>query len=289
MNKQAIWFIVNPISGGKKVYQSIVELIDNQLDKHLYVPKICFTEYAGHATKIANDAVKNNIPIVVAIGGDGTVNEVGKALIHSKTALGIIPTGSGNGLARELEIPMKVTKAIESLNTPVSKIIDVCYANEVPFFCTAGIGFDAHCADIFSKMKGRGLLNYVKVGLSEFWKYKPLECVFGADDYDVFSITFGNASQFGNNAYITPSAIIDDGIIDCTIISPPTTWQALPMMAQLFNGNIHSSELSENYRGTKFKVSTKKNCLIHYDGEPLQLTTNELIISVSEKSLRVII
>ncbi len=272
MNKQAIWFIVNPISGGKKVHQSIVELIDNQLDKHLYVPKVCYTEYAGHA-----------------IGGDGTVNEVGKALIHTKTALAIIPTGSGNGLARELEIPMKATKAVESLNTPVSKIIDVCYANEVPFFCTAGIGFDAHCADVFSKMKGRGLLNYVKVGFSEFWKYKPLRCIFGADDYDVFSITFGNASQFGNNAYITPSAIIDDGIIDCTIISPPTTWQALPMIAQLFNGNIHSSELSENYRGTKFKVSTEQNCLIHCDGESLQLKTNELIISISEKSLRVII
>jgi YegS/Rv2252/BmrU family lipid kinase len=289
VNKQAIWFIVNPISGGKNVHQSIVELIDNQLDKYLYLPKICYTEYAGHATKIATDAVKNNIPIVVAIGGDGTVNEVGKALIHTKTALGIIPTGSGNGLARELEIPMKAAKAIESLNTPVSKIIDVCYANEVPFFCTAGIGFDAHCADIFSKMKGRGLMNYIKVGLSEFWKYKPLECVFGADDYDVFSITFGNASQFGNNAYITPSAIIDDGIIDCTIIIPPTTWQTLPLIAQLFNGNIHSSELSENYRGTKFKVSTKQNCLIHYDGEPFQLNTNELIISISEKSLRVII
>lgn len=289
MNKQAIWFIVNPISGGKKVHQSIVELIDNQLDKHLYLPKICYTEFAGHATKIAADAVKNNIPIVVAIGGDGTVNEVGKALIHTKTALGIIPTGSGNGLARELEIPMKATKAIESLNTPVSKIIDVCYANEVPFFCTAGIGFDAHCADIFSKMKGRGLLNYVKIGFSEFWKYKPLKCVFGANDFDIFSITFGNARQFGNNAFITPSAIIDDGIIDCTIIGPPTTWQALPMIVQLFNGNIHSSELSENYRGTKFKVSTEQNCLIHYDGEPLQLNTNELIISISEKSLRVII
>lgn len=289
MNKQAIWFIVNPISGGRKVHQSIVELIDNQLDKHLYLPKVCYTEYAGHATKIATDAVKNNIPIVVAIGGDGTVNEVGKALIHTNTSLGIIPTGSGNGLARELEIPMKATKAIESLNTPVSKIIDVCYANEVPFFCTAGIGFDAHCADIFSKIKGRGLLNYVKVGLTEFWKYKPLRCIFGADNYEVFSITFGNASQFGNNAYITPTAIIDDGMIDCTIISPPTTWQALPMIAQLFNGNIHSSELSENYRGTKFKVSTEQNLLIHYDGEPLQLNTNELIISISEKSLRVII
>ena len=134
MNKQAIWFIVNPISGGKKVHQSIVELIDNQLDKQVYLPKVCYTEYAGHATEIAADAVKNGVPTVVAIGGDGTVNEVGKALIHTKTALGIIPTGSGNGLARELEIPMKAAKAIESLNTPVSKIIDVCYANEVPFF-----------------------------------------------------------------------------------------------------------------------------------------------------------
>lgn len=289
MNKQAIWFIVNPISGGKKVHQSIVELIDNQLDKGVYMPKICYTKYAGHATEIAADAVKNNVPIVVAIGGDGTINEVGKALIHTKTALGIIPTGSGNGLARELEVPMKAAKAIESLNTPVSKIIDVCFANGVPFFCTAGIGFDARCADVFSKMKGRGLMNYVKVGFSEFWKYKPLKCIFGANNYEVFSITFGNASQFGNNAYITPTAVIDDGLIDCTIISPPSTLQALPMIVQLFNGNIHSSELSENYRGTKFKVSAEHNLLIHYDGEPLQLDTNELTISISEKSLRVII
>lgn len=289
MNKQAIWFIVNPISGGKKVHQSIVQLIDSQLDKNVYSPKICYTEYAGHATEIATEAVKTGISTVVAIGGDGTVNEVGKALIHTNTALGIIPTGSGNGLARELEIPMKAAKAIESLNTPVSKIIDVCYANSVPFFCTAGIGFDAHCAEIFSKTKGRGMLNYVKVGFTEFWKYKPLKCIFGASNYDVFSITFGNASQFGNDAYITPTAIIDDGLIDCTIINPPSAFQALSMIGQLFNGNIHSSELSENYRGTKFKVSTEQNLLIHYDGEPLQLTTNELTISISEKSLRVII
>lgn len=289
MNKQAIWFIVNPISGGRKVHQSIVKLIDNQLDKKIYVPKVCYTQYAGHANEIAAEAVKNGVSTVVAIGGDGTVNEVGKALIHTNTALGIIPTGSGNGLARELEIPMKPAKAIESLNTPVSKIIDVCYANEVPFFCTAGIGFDAHCAEIFSKIEGRGMLNYVKVGFSEFWKYKPLRCIFGASDYDIFSITFGNASQFGNNAYITPTAVIDDGLIDCTIINPPSAIQALSMISQLFNGNIHSSVLSENYRGTKFKVSTEQNLLIHYDGEPLRLNTNELTISISEKSLRVII
>jgi YegS/Rv2252/BmrU family lipid kinase len=289
VNKQAIWFIVNPISGSKNKSKNIVQLIDNQLDKDKYLPEIYYTKYAGHATEIAAEAVKKNIPIVVAIGGDGTVNEIGKALINTKTALGIIPTGSGNGLARELEIPMKPTKAIESLNTPLNKQIDVCFMNEVPFFCTAGIGFDAHCAEIFSKKKGRGLMNYIKVGFTEFWKFKPLKCVFGGNNYDIFSITFGNASQFGNNAYITPTAIIDDGLIDCTIINPPSALQAIQMIAQLFNGNIHSSNLSENYRGTKFIVKNEQNFLIHYDGEPLQTTANELIISISEKSLRVII
>jgi diacylglycerol kinase (ATP) len=289
VNKQAIWFIVNPISGGKKKHQKIVQLIDSQLDKQIYLPEIHYTEYAGHATKIAAEAVKKQIPFVVAIGGDGTVNEVGKALINTQTALGIIPTGSGNGLARELDIPMKPEKAIESLNTPINKQIDVCFVNEIPFFCTAGIGFDAHCAEVFSKKTGRGLWNYVKVGFTEFWKYKPLKCVFAGNDYGVFSITFGNASQFGNNAYITPTAVIDDGFIDCTIINPPSGWQALRMIAQLFSGNIHSSELSENYRGTKFKLKEEQNFLIHYDGEPLRLNTNELIISILEKSLRVII
>lgn len=289
MNKQSIWFIVNPISGGKKKHQKIVKLIDNQLDKQIYLYEVHYTEFAGHATEIAQEAVKQQIPFVVAVGGDGTVNEVGKALINTKTALGIIPTGSGNGLARELEIPMKPAKAIESLNTPINKQIDVCFVNDVPFFCTSGIGFDAHCSEVFSKMSGRGLWNYIKVGFLEFWKNKPLKCVFGGTDYEVFSITFGNASQFGNNAYITPTAIIDDGLIDCTIIQPPSAFQALQMIWQLFNGNIHSSGLSENYRGTKFKVKTELNCLIHYDGEPLQFATNELIISIKEKSLRVLI
>lgn len=289
MNKQAIWFIVNPISGGKKKHQNIVQLIDKQLDKQIYSPEIHYTEYAGHATKIAEEAVKQHIPFVVAIGGDGTVNEVGKALINTKTVLGIIPIGSGNGLARELEIPMKPEKAIESLNTPINKQIDVCYVNEVPFFCTAGIGFDAHCAENFSKKTGRGLLNYIKVSFTEFWKYKPLKCIFAGNDYEVFSITFGNASQYGNNAYITPTAVVDDGYIDCTIISPPSAIQALRLIAQLFSGNIHSSELSENYRGTKFILKSEQSFLIHYDGEPLQMNTKELVINILEKSLRVMV
>lgn len=289
MNKQAIWFIVNPISGDKKKHQKTVQLIDNQLDTQIYSPTIHYTNYAGHATVIAKEAVKQQIPFVVAIGGDGTVNEIGKALINTETALGIIPTGSGNGLARELEIPMNIKKAIESLNTPINKQIDVCFVNETPFFCTAGVGFDAHCAEIFAQKTKRGFWNYVKIGFAEFWKYKPLKCVFAGNDYEVFSITFGNAAQFGNNAYITPTAIVDDGFIDCTIINPPSALAALRMIAQLFSGNIHSSKLSENYRGTKLKLKSEQNILIHYDGEPLQLKTNELTISILEKGLRLII
>ncbi len=289
MNKQAIWFIINPISGGKKKHQKIIQLIDSQLDKIKYMPEIYFTEYAGHATKIAEEAVKNQILFVVAIGGDGTVNEIGKALINSKTVLGIIPTGSGNGLARELGISMNPTNAIEVINTPINKVIDVCFINEIPFFCTAGVGFDAHCAEVFSKKTSRGFWNYVKVGFTEFWKYKPLKCEFAGNDYEVFSLTFGNARQFGNNAFITPTAIIDDGFIDCTILQPPNTWQALQMIAQLFSGNIHSSELSENYRSTKFKLKNEKDFLIHYDGEPLQVKAKDLTISILEKGLRVMI
>jgi YegS/Rv2252/BmrU family lipid kinase len=289
VNKQAIWLIANPISGGGKSYKKTLQLLDSELDKQVYSPEVYLTEYVGHATEIAAEAVKNEVPIIVAIGGDGTINEIGKSLIHSNTALGIIPIGSGNGLARELGISLKPIKAIQALNTPINKKIDVGYANGIPFFCTAGIGFDAHCAEIFSKTKRRGLFNYFKIGFSEFWKYKPLSCTFGSDNYQIFGMTFGNARQFGNNAYITPTAIIDDGLIDCTIINPPSIFQAVSILGLLFSGNIHSSALSENYRATIFKVSSTQNLLIHCDGETLQLKTKNLTISVLEKGLKVII
>jgi diacylglycerol kinase family enzyme len=133
------------------------------------------------------------------------------------------------------------------------------------------------------------MLNYVKVGFNEFWKYKPLRCVFAAENYEVFSVTFGNASQFGNNAYITPTAKIDDGLIDCTIVHQPSAFQAMDLISKLFNGNILSSNLTENYQGTKFKLSCEDNFLIHYDGEPMRLSTNELTISILEKCLKVMI
>ncbi len=245
MNKQEIWFVVNPFSGRKKNHQAIISLIENRLDKKKYQARIIPTKAAGHATELAQQAAETGIPYIVAMGGDGTVNETAKALIGTKTALGIMPLGSGNGLARELSIPMNPEKVIEGLNKAIIRQIDTCFVNDIPFFCTAGVGFDAHCADVFSRLKGRGLLNYVKVGFQEFWAYKPLACNFGGNDYKVFSITFGNARQFGNNAYIAPLAKIDDGFIDCTLLNPMPLWEVPAIIAKLFNKSIHESSYAE--------------------------------------------
>ena len=289
MNEQEIWFVVNPFSGRKKNHQAIISLIENQLDKKKYQARVFPTKAAGHATELAHEAAEKKIPYIVAMGGDGTVNETAKALIGTKTALGIMPLGSGNGLARELGIPMTPEKVIENLNKATVKQIDACFVNDIPFFCTAGVGFDAHCADVFSKMKGRGLVNYVKVGFREFWAYKPLSYNFGGNDYQVFSITFGNARQFGNNAYITPVAKIDDGFIDCTLLNPIPVWEVPGTIARLFNKSIHESPYAEAYRAARFKLKGRENLLIHYDGEPLRLDTEELNLSIREKSLHVMI
>ncbi|WP_259016377.1 diacylglycerol/lipid kinase family protein [Emticicia fluvialis] len=287
MNRQEIWFVVNPFSGRVKNHQKVVNLIESLLDKQRYKHRIIETRAAGHATDIAAEAAAKEVPYIVAMGGDGTVNETAKALVGSSSALGILPMGSGNGLARELRISMNAAKAIQQLNNASLRAIDTCYANEMPFFCTAGLGFDAQCAYVFAGMKGRGLMNYVKAGFSEFWSYKPVACHFGGNEYEVFSITFGNARQFGNNAYIAPIAQIDDGFIDCTLINPMPLWGVPGMVNSLFNQTIHESAFTESYRSTLFRLKGKDRLLIHFDGEPRQLGTDELTISIKQKSLLV--
>lgn len=290
MSKQDIWFIINPYSGTNKNGASVSDLIEQEIDSKKYIPNLKFTEYAGHATEIAKEAVDKKVPFVVAVGGDGTVNEVAKSLINSETTLGILPKGSGNGLARELGLPMKQADAIHRINEKKSLKIDVGYINKIPFFCTAGVGFDAKCAEVFAKGGNkRGLWNYVKTGFKEFWNYKPLRLSFAGNDIEVFSMTFANARQFGNNAYIAPQAHIDDGFLDCIIINPFSLLSAPLMISNLFSGTIHRSKNTESYRVKKFYVESPENLLIHFDGEPLQLSTNKLELSISEKCLKVII
>ena len=164
--KKRIVFVVNPISGtqGKK---AILKWIDERLDQSIYDYSIVKTEYAGHATQIAANAVQEKVDVVVAIGGDGTINEIARSLVHTNTALGIIPCGSGNGLARHLRIPMEPKAAIDVLNRGHELCIDYGKINNIPFFCTCGVGFDAFISLKFADSGKRGLLTYLENTLHE--------------------------------------------------------------------------------------------------------------------------
>jgi len=289
VDKQEIWFVINPIAGGKKNSEQLQKSIESQLDISIYSPKFFRTEYQGHATQIACQALQKNIKFIVAVGGDGTVNEIAQVLRNTSSILGIIPRGSGNGLARDLGIPMSIRQAIMKINNPILKRIDTCFINDIPFFCTAGVGFDAHCAEKFSSSKNRGLLTYIRVVLNEIFQYKPLTITLSSLSYEVLGITFANTKQFGNNAMIAPLALNDDGLLDITIINKASFWQILRLGIDLFNKNILKHPNVENYRASSIAVELLSPALIHFDGEPKQLDDKNLFLKVEEKSLQVIV
>ena len=238
-SKKKISFIINPISGTQGKEQ-ILKWLDEKLDKSRYIPEVIYTERAGHAVEIAALKAKEEAFAVVAIGGDGTINEIARSLVHTKTALGIIPCGSGNGLARHLQIPMDAKKAINIINEGLIDIIDYGKINDVPFFCTCGVGFDAFVSLQFSKAGRRGPLIYLEKTLLESLKYKPetyeLEMDGSTLRYKAFLIACGNASQYGNNAYITPQATLNDGLLDVTILEPFTVLDVPALSFQFQTG-----------------------------------------------------
>jgi len=281
-----VWFVMNLVSGttrlaNKNKIKALISKLPNC--------ELIFTEYVGHATEIAQIAVLQGIQRVIAIGGDGTVNEVGKGLIGSETALGIIPIGSGNGLARHLKIPLKMEKAIDfAMNKPFYKI-DVCFLNEIPFFCTAGVGFDAEVANEFAKHHSRGLKTYAKMALKTFQTFKPeVYHVDYKDDKTAFAITFANATQYGNNAMISPKSKIDDGLIEMVVLKPFPLGSAPMIGTRLFRGTLHRSKYIETQSSEAFSLKSTKDFLIHYDGEPMQMNTNEINVTIKKQSLSVI-
>lgn len=251
--------------------------------------KLIFTQYMGHATEIAQQAVIQGVHKVVAIGGDGTVNEVGKGLIDSDTALGIIPIGSGNGLARHLKIPLKTEKAIQfAMNQSISKI-DVCFLNEIPFFCTAGVGFDAEVANEFAKHQSRGLKTYAQMALKSFRNFNPESYYLDNQENKIaFAITFANATQYGNNAIISPQSKINDGLMEMVLLKPFPFGAAPIIGVRLFRGTLPNSRYIEMQTAEEFSLKSTKDFLIHYDGEPLQLNTNEIHLTIKKQALKVI-
>ncbi len=287
MSKKLIHFIVNPISGATKKL-GVIEKIKSFASPDINY-EIVFTEYAGHATKLTQDAINAGAKAVVAVGGDGSVNEVGRALVNTDIALGVIPCGSGNGFARHLNIPLDVKSAIETICAFKSERIDTGLVNEQVFLATTGTGFDAHVAHKFADFGKRGFLSYIQVSKNEFINYQPQSYEITIDgkrqNFEAFLIVVANASQYGNNVWIAPSASFTDGMLNIGIFKKFTVAVMPDIIFRLFNKTIENANCYQAFTGKEIRIRGLKN--YHLDGEPMN-DNDEMHIQIVPKSLSVI-
>ena len=289
MKKKAV-FVINLISGTSDK-AAIPGLIDMYLDKEKFEYEIAITQYAGHASEIAAKAKDDGVDVVVAVGGDGTVNEVARAIVHSDTALGIIPCGSGNGLARHLLLPLNVRKAIDVINRCEVRQLDYGIINDYPFFCTCGMGFDAFVSMKFAEAGKRGPITYVENVLREGLKYKPetytIEDESGTLQYKAFLISCANASQYGNNAYIAPQASMSDGLMDVIIMEPFDVFEAPQISIEMFSKTLDKNSKIKTFRCKKLHIHRSKPGVIHYDGDPV-MTGEDIDVELQEKGIKIV-
>lgn len=291
MNKRHILFIVNPISGVKKK-TSVLKQIENGIDATLFTYEIVLTEYAGHAAELAKKAAEEGVDIVVAVGGDGTVNEVARSLVHSNSALGIIPRGSGNGLARHLQIPMDVKKALKIINQASIQCLDYGKINGQPFFCTCGVGFDAFVSLKFAESGKRGPLSYVENTLREGLRYQPdtytIETENGVTKHKAFLVACANASQYGNNVYIAPNASMSDGLMDIIIMEAFNTIESPQIILQLLNKTIDTNSHVKTIQAKKVRITRSTNGVAHCDGD-FFMTGDTIDVELIQKSFNVVV
>ena len=287
--KSKALFIINPISGGKKK-DNVPDLIRKNLDTSLFEPTIVFTNRAFHGNKLAGKGV-GEYGLIVAVGGDGTVNEIASAIAGTDTVLGVIPFGSGNGLARFLDIPMDTEKSILALNEKRVEAIDAAKLNRQWFFNMAGMGFDAHIAEVFSHHKTRGFGAYIQSSLKEIVSYKAEHYRIEIDgvryDRDAFMLSFANSSQYGNNAHVSPQASVQDGLIDVCIIKPFPIYKLIGLGLRMFRGTADKSGYVEIVRGKHIIVKRAGDGAVHLDGEP-QIMGPSAEIEVVPGALKII-
>jgi diacylglycerol kinase (ATP) len=285
-----ICFIINPKSGTGD-WKGIEEKITNYLAP-CFSPTILRTEHPGHATELAREAAKTN-EVIVAVGGDGMMNETAKGVLNSSVTLGIIPTGSGNALARHLGIPLNQHKAIECLNKLHSELIDTSSINGEPFFAVAGTGFDAEIAAKFASSSTRGFWTYTYLSFTSFFKYKPVDYDITIDGEKMrkkaFLISIANSSQYGNNAYIAPNASLQNGSLEVCILKQFPWIAGLILGFRLFTKTINHSPFMETISGKNIEIKRAdgKSLCIHYDGETA-LPANNIKVEVKPKALKVI-
>ena len=294
MPKKKIVFIVNPHAGIGH-YKKVTRLLKKQLNASLYDYEIQLTQYRGHGHVLANQAAENNTDIIIAVGGDGTINEIARALVGKDVVLGFIPTGSGNGLARHLQIPVRISKAIQLINSGHTQHIDTIRINDKTCISIAGMGFDGLVAELFDSSSRRGFFPYLFYVMKTFTAYKPQtyyvqEKEKEKQEHTVMLVSIANSSQWGFNLKVSPEASMEDGHADICLIKKPAFFSLAFGATALLTGNLHKDKKDVNiYRLSECSIYTKDDIAqpFHIDGDPIERQT-KLDIKVVPKSLRII-
>lgn len=280
--------IINPISGTNNK-RGLAEMAESRLGAAGFDVDVRLTTSRGDATRYGREAVDRGYEAVVAAGGDGTVNETARALCDTGVAMGILPTGSGNGLARHLDIPMDISKALSVIEAGHTVDSDYGTVNRRPFFCTFGVGFDAAVSHRFARQSRRGKLMYIKSAIDEYIHYHPQEYTISANGIvlteKAFLIACCNASQYGNNAYIAPDAVITDGLLDFTIIHAGNPIDTAAVGIDLMTGYINKNILIHSFTAPAAVITRHTTGPAHLDGEPLILD-EAMYITCHHKGLR---
>lgn len=290
-NKKVL-FIINKYAGTGYNPQVEAHLVSHCSELHIK-PSIEFTQGRYHATELASQAAQlKKYEVVFAVGGDGTVNEVAQGLVHTSQAMGILPCGSGNGLARHLGISMNIKKALAQVGSDKCISMDSFLVNDKLSVNVSGIGFDGHIASLFGKGGKRGLIGYTGLVIKEFFGFRefPVNVTIDGITYDkhVFVLAFANSSQFGNNARVSPLASVSDGLLDVCFIRKVPLSKAAGFAQKMFTGQIHKSSLVEIVKGKQLTLSFAQAMPYHVDGEAMT-PAQDFSIAIQPASVRMIV
>ena len=283
-------FIVNP-NAGKKISEKVIQTIRKELPVDIYYQIVVWKD-KDHFEEITSLLKTQGYTDAIAVGGDGTVNQVAKTILNTNIALGIVPIGSGNGLARSLGISMDIELAIKQIVLGLNSRIDCGIVNGTPFFCSSGIGFDAHIGHLFATSQKRGLQSYVKITISELFKYRAKEYILHFNGQEIkrkaFLITVANAGQYGNDFYIAPEAKISDGLFHVVILKPFSVLKVFGILIKILRRRAHLSSSIETYTTDRLTITRKGFDTIHFDGEPKE-ETDEVVFENKPSFLSVIV
>lgn len=290
MKKGKALLIINPVSGTRSKH-GLKDLVSSHLTEAGYETLVFETKGQGDAYKMAREAVENDYSVVVTAGGDGTVNEVANALSFSDCALGVLPFGSGNGLARSVGIPQDTMAALKVIEAGNVLSCDRGVVNDKPFYCTFGVGFDAAVSEKFSHFKRRGRITYIRSAFREFLNYhsQPYAIVIEGKviTEKALLIAVCNAPQYGNNAYIGPKAKLTDGLLDVTVVHADNPFHTLLMSMDMFTGMLDKNRGIGTFRVPSLTIVRTEQGPVHLDGEPMSMGT-KLHINCERNALKII-